>query len=103
MMKSLAGTSQKYLEELEKRKKTSRVHRSYQFVGLEIAAILRDWERRSLYMKLAKEGNADRLLALAKSVAEKRDVKNRGAYFMRLVQHERATKYEKSSNIRKRH
>jgi hypothetical protein len=37
-------------------------------------------------MKLAKERDADELLALAKSVAENKRVKNKGAYFMRVLQ-----------------
>jgi len=74
-----------YLKTLEERKKKSRVHTRHQLVGLEIAQCLRDDTHKSLYMKLAKECNADFLLALAKDVAGRPRVKNRGAYFMRLL------------------
>jgi hypothetical protein len=76
---------EKYLAELKRRAKESRVYRKYQLTGLEIAGILGDPHHKALYMKLAKEGNARRLLAVAKGVAERKDVKNPGAYFMRIV------------------
>ena len=82
-MKSLPPSSKEYLEELKRRSKKSRVYKSYQLTGLEIANILEDWQHKSLYIKLAKEyGN--QLLGVAKSIAEKRDVKNKGAYFMKI-------------------
>ncbi len=79
---SLPG--KQYFEELKKRSKTSRVYKSYQLTGLEIANILEDWRHKSLYIKLAKE-HGYRLLEIAKSVAERKNVKNRGAYFMSLI------------------
>ncbi|MDO8601853.1 MAG: hypothetical protein Q7R62_01840 [bacterium] len=85
-MKSIQNDGGNYLKDLKERGKESRVYHSHQFVGLEIAVLLHDLEHKSLYIKMAKIHNPDRLLALAKSVAEKRDVKNPGAYFMKLVQ-----------------
>jgi len=38
----------------------------------------------ALYMKLARDDNADKLLKLAKSVADRKNVENKGAYFMKL-------------------
>jgi len=73
-----------YIEELKKRKKESRVYKEYQLVGLLISEVLEDEEHKSLYIKLAKENDADKLLKLAKSVAERKNVKNKGAYFMKL-------------------
>ena len=61
------------------------MYRKYQLVGLEIADILRDRAHKALYIKLAKEGDARRLMAIAKDVAERTEVKNHGAYFMRVV------------------
>jgi hypothetical protein len=75
-----------YLREIRRRAKESRVYTKHQLVGLLIAEILEDDEHKSLYMKLAKERDADELLALAKSVAENKRVKNKGAYFMRVLQ-----------------
>lgn len=74
-----------YLKELRRRAKESHVYRKYQLLGLEISQILKDEKHKSLYIKLAKEKNGDRLLRLAKEVAERKDVKNRGAYFMTLI------------------
>ena len=75
----------KYIEALKNRAKKSRVSRHFQFIGLEIAVALRDLEHKSLYIKLSKEHDPQRLLTLAKEVAERRDVKNPGAYFMRMI------------------
>lgn len=85
MASSVPG--KQYFEELKKRSGTSRVYRSYQLTGLEIANILEDWQHKSLYIKLAKE-HGHRLLEIAKSVAEKMDIKNKGAYFMKIYKNE---------------
>jgi hypothetical protein len=74
-----------YMKELKRRGKESHVYRKYQLLGLEISQILRDEKHKSLYIKLAKEKNGDRLLRLAKDIAERKNVKNRGAYFMSLL------------------
>ena len=73
-----------YIEKLKKRSKESRVYSSHQMTGLMIAEILNDDAHKSLYMKLAKNNNTDKLLKLAKSVAERKNIENKGAYFMRL-------------------
>lgn len=85
-MKGISADGSKYLKGLQERSKESHVYHSHQSVGLEIAMLLRDTEHKSLYIKMAKMHNPDRLLSLAKSVTEKREVKNPGAYFMKLVQ-----------------
>lgn len=84
-MKPIEETSKSYFNELAKRSKKSRVHKPYQLAGLELAEILKDRQHKALYIKLAKKHNADTLLSLAKSVAEKNHVKKRGAYFMKLL------------------
>lgn len=84
-MKHVGESAGKYREELARRGKQSGARRSYQFAGLEIAVLLKDFQHRGLYIKLAKERDPDYLIQLAKSVAEKKDVKNRGAYFMKLL------------------
>ena len=73
-----------YLEELKKRGKESKVYKKYQMTGLEVAEILQDKEHKALYIKLAKEGDGDAMIRLAKDIAERKGVKNRGAYFMKL-------------------
>ena len=73
-----------YIEELKRRRKESRVYSEHQLIGLLIAEILGDEEHKSLYIKLARDDNADKLLKLAKSVADRKNVENKGAYFMKL-------------------
>lgn len=77
-----------YLEELARRGKESHVYRKYQLIGLEISQILHDEKHKALYIKLAKEGNPERMLALAKDVATRGTVKNKGAYFMAILREE---------------
>lgn len=74
----------KYIDLLKERKSTSRVYVLHQSVGLVLAEILDDEKHKSLYMKLAKEYDAQTLMSLAKDVASRRNVKSKGAYFMRL-------------------
>jgi hypothetical protein len=74
-----------YLKELARRGKESHVYRKYQLLGLEISKVLADEKHKSLYIKLAKERNGDRLLRLAKDVADRKNIKNPGAYFMSLL------------------
>lgn len=90
-----------YLEELKKRSRKSRVYRKFQLFGLEISQILNDEEHKSLYIKLAKERGAEELLGLAKSIASKKSIKNRGAYFMACLMKEKPKKDGKNSNNRK--
>ncbi len=75
-----------YRELLKKRAKESKVYAPHQLTGLLLAEILKDEEHKSLYIKLAKKHGADKLMKLAKSVAERKNVKNMGAYFMRLLE-----------------
>ena len=74
-----------YLKKLKQRGKDSHVYRKYQLMGLEIAQVLQDERHKSLYIKLAKEHGGDRLMRLAKEVAERRGIKNKGAYFMKVL------------------
>jgi hypothetical protein len=93
-MKSISGSKSKYLADLKKRTKESRAYTAYQVLGLEIAEILGDQNHKSLYIKLAKDGDPHTLLRLAKSVAEKKHVKSKGAYFMKVL---KETRNQKSS------
>ncbi|MEK7590470.1 MAG: hypothetical protein AAB454_02040 [Patescibacteria group bacterium] len=88
-MKSLKESSGAYLQALSKRSGQSRAYKSYQTIGLEVAEILEDFGHKSLYIKLAKEHGEDKILRIAKTVAEKKDVKNKGAYFMKVLQSSR--------------
>jgi hypothetical protein len=77
-----------YMEELAQRGKESHVYRKYQLIGLEISQILADEKHKALYIKLAKEHDADGLMRLAKDVATRDAVKNKGAYFMTILARE---------------
>lgn len=71
-----------YIEELKRRGKKSRIGTKHQLVGLQIAKELGDEKHKSLYMKLAKSGNAAKLQWLAADIADRKNIKKRGAYFM---------------------
>ena len=75
----------KYLNEIKAKSKKSKIYKDYQMTGILIAQILEDQKYKSLYIKLAKMYNKEKLLGLAKSVSENKNVLNRGAYFMKLV------------------
>ncbi len=77
--------SKDYIKTLRERGKTSHVHVAHQLAGLTIAELLRDQKHTSLYMKLAKQYDSNELMRLAKDVAERAGVHNRGAYFMRMM------------------
>ncbi len=77
-----------YLEKIKERRKKSRVYTSYQSTGLYLANILGDKKHKSLYIKLAKENNQEKLVNLAKRVVERKNISNKGAYFMRIFEKE---------------
>lgn len=75
-----------YLNILKERIKKNRVHKKFQFTGLTLAQILNDEKHKSLYIKLAKKYDEQKLISLAKNISERKNVKNRGAYFMKVLQ-----------------
>ena len=74
-----------YLETLKERAKTSRVYKKYQLTGLLIAQLLNDEKHKSLYIKLAKTRNQQKLMSIAKDVSERKNIRNKGAYFMKVL------------------
>ncbi len=90
-----------YLTALKDRAKESHVYKKFQLTGLEIAEILRDEPHKSLYIKLAKQYDPGELLRLAKEVAERKNVNNKGAYFMRLLSLGKVRIHGKNRNDRK--
>ncbi len=74
-----------YSDILKKRANESRVYRKHQMTGLLIAQLLKDEAHKSLYMKLAKNHSESKLLGIARDVAERGPVKNKGAYFMSII------------------
>jgi hypothetical protein len=83
----MATAKNDYVKELKRRGKESHVYRKYQLIGLEISQILGDAKHKALYIKLAKDSGTagDRLLGIAKDIAERGNVKNKGAYFMSVL------------------
>jgi hypothetical protein len=75
-----------YLQTLKERAKKSRVYKSYQFIGLTISQLLNDEKHKSLYIKLAKKHPGDHLLAIAKDVSERKNIENKGGYFMKVLE-----------------
>lgn len=74
-----------YMANLRERSKKSRVYRKHQMVGLTLAEMLGDEAHKALYIKLAKEQDQEKLLSIARDVADKINVKNKGAYFMGVL------------------
>ena len=74
-----------YLKTLSERKKQTHVFKDFQHSGLVIAQMLGDEKHKALYIKLAKNIGKQTLMSIAKDVAERSEVSNRGAYFMELI------------------
>lgn len=85
-----------YEKKLVRRAKESHIYRDYQFTGIELSKILADEKHKALYIKLAKDMDAKHLMMLARSIAERRDIKNKGAYFMKMLKMEREDRAAKS-------
>ncbi len=73
-----------YLDKIRERAKKSRVHSRHQMIGLMIADALGDPSHKSLYIKMARDENSEKMLYLAKAIAENIRIKNKGAYFMKV-------------------
>lgn len=79
-----------YIKALKTRGVKARVTQQFQLIGLEVALALKDMAHKAIYIKHAKEFGADRVLAIAKDVADRRDVKNPAAYYMKMMKEYRA-------------
>ncbi len=73
-----------YIKTLTERTRVSKVYTPYQLTGLRLASLLEDNEHKSLYMRLAKKYDNQKLIETAQKVAENKKIKNRGAYFMKI-------------------
>jgi hypothetical protein len=78
-MEDIRKVGKEYFKLLKERSKTSRVYKSHQMTGLTLAEILEDQEHKSLYMN-------HELIRLAKNLAERKNIENKGAYFMKILQ-----------------
>ncbi|MDD5430770.1 MAG: hypothetical protein PHP03_00900 [Candidatus Pacebacteria bacterium] len=88
-MENIKKLNDNYFELLEERGKQSKVYKSYQATGLMLAEILNDNSHKALYIKLSKIHNSQFLIGLARKIAEKKDIRNRGAYFMKVLKEEK--------------
>lgn len=85
-MQNLKQIGEQYFETLKKRSKESRVYKPHQMIGLMLAEMLNDSAHKALYMKLAKLYDNEELLRIGKNLAERKDIRNKGAYFMKTLQ-----------------
>jgi len=83
-MEDIKNILPEYMDELSDRGKTSRVYQPYQLTGLRLSELLEDPNHKSLYMRLAKKNDNHRLITLAENIAERKNIKNKGAYFMKV-------------------
>lgn len=74
-----------YIKKLQERRAKSHIYRKYQLTGLTLSKILEDEGHKVLYMRLARIYDETELMSLAKRVAEREGIQNKGAYFMKLL------------------
>lgn len=84
-MRALGENSGQYWDILKERVEKSRSYHPHQVMGLEVATLLEDLKHKALYIKLAKKHGSDKILRLAKMVAENKNIKNKGGYFMKVL------------------
>lgn len=78
-------SAKEYMEMFRERAKKSRVYSKHQMTGLMLAEILEDNKHKALYMRLAKKHDNEKLIRIAKDIAEKKNIRNKGAYFMKVL------------------
>ena len=84
-MDPIKGINSDYIKTLKERMKKSRVYTPFQSTALLLTEILNDKEHKALYMRVSKMYDNQQLIGLAKDLAERKNVDNRGAYFMRML------------------
>jgi len=84
-MESLKKLKTEYFGVLKERSKKSRVYKPHQLTGLSLAEILEDPDHKSLYMKLSKIYDNGELIRMAKTLADRNNIENKGAYFMKIL------------------
>ena len=83
-----------YLDTLKERGKKSHVYRRYQLIGLELANLLNDQKHKALYIRLAKKYDEQTLMSIARDVSDRKNIKNLGGYFMKVLQSKEILKKE---------
>ena len=74
-----------YIKKLRERGAKSHIYRKHQLTGLTLSKILQDEKHKILYMRLAQMYDETELTSLAKRIAERDGIRNKGAYFMKLL------------------
>jgi hypothetical protein len=94
-MDNLKNISGDYIQTLAKRAKESKVYKPFQSTGLMLAEILDDPKNKAIYMRLSKIYDNQELIGKARDVAERQSVKNKGAYFMKMLKDIRKIEHPK--------
>lgn len=94
-MDNLKNISGNYLKTLAKRAKESKIYKEFQSTGLMLAEILDDRENKAIYMRLSKIYDNQELIMKARDIAERRGIKNMGAYFMKMIKDIRKIEHSK--------
>ena len=84
-MESLKKLKTEYFGVWKERSKKSRVYKPHQLTRLSLAEILEDPDHKSLYMKLSKIYDNGELIRMAKTLADRNNIENKGAYFMKIL------------------
>ena len=84
-MESIGKIGAAYQKILKERTQKFRIYTQYQSTGLLLSELLDDPKHKSLYMQLAQRYESDFLIQLAKNLQERKDIKKRGAYFMKIL------------------
>ncbi len=84
-MEGLNNIKKQYIQTLIKRTKETKIYKPFQSTGLALAQILRDYEHKAIYIRLAKIYDNEELIRKAKDVAERKSIDNKGAYFMKIL------------------
>lgn len=94
-MEDLKNISKEYIKTLAKRAKESKVYKPFQSTGLMLAEILDDPKHKAIYIRLCKIYDNQELIIKARDVAERRGIKNMGAYFMKMIKDVRKIEHPK--------
>jgi hypothetical protein len=94
-MDDIKNISREYIKTLAKRSKESKIYKPFQSTGLMLAEILNDQEHKAIYIRLCKIYDNQELIIKARDVAERRGIKNMGAYFMKMIKDVRKLEREK--------
>jgi len=101
-MEDLKNISKDYIKALAKRAKESKIYKPFQSIGLILAEILDDPENKAIYIRLCKIYDNQELIMKARDVAERKNITNKGAYFMKILKDIRKIEHPKLTSKRKK-